>query len=104
MYDVLTTSRLHNAQELWASTIESALAAWLLYRELGIPFIGPIVVVLLSILATSFVATKTANSQTKWMSGIQKRVGITSSMIVGYRFIQFLHSIEPADYLPYSLR
>ncbi|KAF5690358.1 major facilitator family transporter [Fusarium denticulatum] len=56
---------LHN---VWAGVIQAALAAWMLYIRLGLVFLVPIGVVVRA-----------------WMTGVQKRVGLTATVIAGMK-------------------
>ncbi|KAM7191633.1 putative ABC multidrug transporter [Naviculisporaceae sp. PSN 640] len=65
--------------DLWASVIQVAIASWMLYRQLRIVFLAPIVVVLICVAALGFLMSFTIESQRTWMSGVQKRVGVTAT-------------------------
>lgn len=67
--------------DFWASSIQVALASWMLYKELGIAFAAPLVVVILSIATLAILLSLTGDSQRAWMSGVQKRVGVTATAI-----------------------
>ncbi|KAF5972845.1 multidrug resistance-associated 1 [Fusarium coicis] len=56
---------LHN---VWAGVIQAALATWMLYIRLGLVFLVPIGVVVRA-----------------WMTGVQKRVGLTATVISGMK-------------------
>ncbi|OIW27076.1 P-loop containing nucleoside triphosphate hydrolase protein [Coniochaeta ligniaria NRRL 30616] len=67
--------------EVWANMIQTAVACWLLQRELGLGFLGPLVVVMIGF-AMSFVLSKLAvKYQRLWMGRVQKRISITSSVL-----------------------
>lgn len=72
---------IHNVHELWANTIEVALAAWLLETQLGAAFVAPIVVVLICIACTTVVAKGAASRQGEWTKRTPNRVSVTSSVI-----------------------
>lgn len=72
---------IHSVHELWANTIEVALAAWLLETQLGAAFVAPIVVVLICIACTTVVAKGAASRQGEWTKKTQNRVSVTSSVI-----------------------
>ncbi|KAI0389430.1 putative ABC multidrug transporter [Xylariaceae sp. FL0594] len=67
--------------EVWARTIQVALASWLLYQQLGAVFVAPIAVVTACFLGLAVVLKLTGDSQKRWMAGNQKRVGLTSIVI-----------------------
>jgi ABC-type multidrug transport system fused ATPase/permease subunit len=72
---------IQNVHELWANTIEVALAAWLLERQIGAAFVAPIFVVLICIACTTVVAKGAASRQGEWTKKTQNRVSVTSSVI-----------------------
>jgi ABC-type multidrug transport system fused ATPase/permease subunit len=72
---------IQNVHEVWANTIEVALAAWLLEREIGAAFVAPIVVVAICIACTTVVAKGADSRQGEWTKKTQNRVTVTSSVI-----------------------
>jgi ABC-type multidrug transport system fused ATPase/permease subunit len=72
---------MRNMHEVWANLIQIAIACWLLQRELGLGFVGPLIVVLIGF-ALSFLLSKYAVTyQRLWMGRVQKRIGVTSSVL-----------------------
>lgn len=67
--------------DIWASTILVAFASWMLYNHLGPIFAAPIGIVIICLLGLSVVMKFIGNSQRLWMSGVQKRVGLTATVI-----------------------
>lgn len=67
--------------EFWANTIEVALASWLLSRQIGFAFIGPIVVVVFCIICSTILSRLITPRQKAWIEKIQERVGLTSSVV-----------------------
>jgi len=67
--------------EIWASTIQVALAAWMLYNQLGAVFVAPMGVVIACFIGLVIVMKFTGDSQRAWMAGVQKRVGLTATVI-----------------------
>ncbi|KAK4164429.1 canalicular multispecific organic anion transporter 1 [Cladorrhinum sp. PSN259] len=67
--------------EFWASAVEVALACWLLSRQIGAAFFGPIVVVVFCIICSTILSRLITPRQKLWMEKIQKRVGLTSSVL-----------------------
>lgn len=67
--------------EVWASVIQAALASWLLYNQLGIVFVAPIGVVLASFIVLVIFMKFAGDSQRTWMTGVQKRVSLTATVI-----------------------
>lgn len=67
--------------ELWASPIESAVAIYLLYRQLGLSALAPIVVATIATAGTLQLARFVGAAKKKWMRGIQTRVDATASVL-----------------------
>jgi len=76
---------LYDLHEVWACMLQAALAAWMLYNRLGAVFIAPIVIVLLCFTALGFLMNFTGDSQKLWMAGVQKRVGLTATVIASMK-------------------
>ncbi|KAL2020583.1 hypothetical protein VTK56DRAFT_8171 [Thermocarpiscus australiensis] len=72
---------LLSAHEFWANTVEVGLACWLLSRQIGPAFVAPLIVVGGCIVCSSVLARSAGPRQKQWMEKIQKRVGLTSSII-----------------------
>ncbi|KAK1596393.1 multidrug resistance-like protein [Colletotrichum navitas] len=67
--------------EFWANIIQIALATWLLSTHIGYAACGPIIVSVVALLATIFIAPAAQKYQLVWVEKVQKRIGITSAMI-----------------------
>ncbi|KUJ23459.1 putative ABC multidrug transporter [Mollisia scopiformis] len=70
-----------NLHEFWANTIEVGLASWLLYLQLGPAFAVPIVTVLCCAAVLTFLVRYVGRAQRAWMGMVQKRVGLTATVI-----------------------
>jgi ABC-type multidrug transport system fused ATPase/permease subunit len=70
-----------NIHEFWANTVQCALACWLLSRQIGAAFVAPLIVVGASVAASAALARFTGPRQKIWMEKIQKRVGLTATVI-----------------------
>ena len=71
--------------ESWASMIQAALSAWMLYNRLGVVFVAPIGIVIVCFTALGILINFTGDSQRAWMSGVQKRVGLTATVIASMK-------------------
>ncbi|KFX95375.1 hypothetical protein O988_05811 [Pseudogymnoascus sp. VKM F-3808] len=71
--------------DVWASIIQVALAGWMLYNQLGVVFIAPIGVVSLCFVGLAVVIRFIGDSQRLWMAGVQKRVGLTATVIASMK-------------------
>ncbi|THY77327.1 P-loop containing nucleoside triphosphate hydrolase protein [Aureobasidium pullulans] len=67
--------------EFWAEPLQVAIATWLLQRRVGVSFVVPIIITLLTTLGVSFASRWTRVYQEKWMSAIQSRVGASSAVL-----------------------
>lgn len=68
-------------QELWAVPVELGIALFLLYRQVGLAFLAPAAVAILSAIGIFSVAGYIGASQKTWIEGIQTRVGATAVML-----------------------
>ncbi|KAI1281157.1 ABC transporter [Xylaria sp. FL0933] len=82
--------------EVWASLIQIAIAAWLLYRQIGLAFLAPLVVVLLGFANSFYLSRRAVTYQAAWMSRVQSRIGITSSFLSAIKDLRFSGMIGPA--------
>ncbi|POS71828.1 canalicular multispecific organic anion transporter 1 [Diaporthe helianthi] len=74
-------SAIARGHEIWAGVIETGLATWLLYRQLG-----PSCFVMLGLAAASGLLSlqiikKTGGSQQKWLAATQKRLKVTKQVL-----------------------
>jgi ABC-type multidrug transport system fused ATPase/permease subunit len=67
--------------DTWASMIQAGLAGWMLYNRLGIVFMVPMGVVVVCFVGLGILIRVTGDSQRAWMGGVQKRVGLTTTVI-----------------------
>lgn len=71
--------------ELWASPIESAVAIFLLYRQLGLAALAPIVVAIIATTGMLQLARFIGMAKKRWMRGIQTRVDVTASVLASMK-------------------
>ncbi|KAK4152002.1 canalicular multispecific organic anion transporter 1 [Chaetomidium leptoderma] len=90
--------------ELWANTIEVALACWLLSRQIGPAFVAPLIVVGACVVCTAVLARFTGPRQKLWMEKIQKRVGLTSSIIGQMKHLKISGLAETVEEAIQSMR
>ncbi|KAI1348175.1 ABC transporter [Xylaria sp. FL0043] len=82
--------------EVWASLIQIAIAAWLLYRQIGLAFLAPLIVVLLGFANSFYLSRRAVTYQAAWMARVQSRIGITSSFLSAIKDLRFSGMISPA--------
>jgi ATP-binding cassette subfamily C (CFTR/MRP) protein 1 len=61
--------------------IELGIALWLLQRQLGISFVAPAAVAIISTAGTIWISRYIGNAQKIWNEGIQTRVDVSASML-----------------------
>lgn len=76
---------LRSIHDIWASIIQAALASWMLYKQLGVVFVAPMGVVTLCSIGLAILMNFTGDSQREWMAGVQKRVGLTATVIASMK-------------------
>jgi ABC-type multidrug transport system fused ATPase/permease subunit len=93
-----------NIHEFWANTIEIALACWLLSRQIGPAFVAPLIVVGGCVVCSAVMARLTGPRQKLWMEKIQKRVGMTSSIIAQMKHLKISGLAETVEEAIQSMR
>ncbi|EAW21065.1 putative ABC transporter [Aspergillus fischeri NRRL 181] len=95
---------LRFVHETWASMIQAGLAAWMLYRQLGVVFIAPVGVVVVCFVGLGILINFTGDSQRSWMSGVQKRVGLTATVITSMKSLKISSLAGPVAKYVQQLR
>ncbi|KAH2461228.1 hypothetical protein KXV71_005482 [Aspergillus fumigatus] len=86
--------------ETWASIIQAGLAAWMLYGQLGVVFVAPVGVVVTCFVGLGILINFTGDSQRSWMCGVQKRVGLTATVIASMKWLKISGLTGPvAEYV-----
>lgn len=81
----------------WASTITVAVGSYLLYRQLGWPFVVPLVVSLASVIAISCITPLMETSQRTLLKATESRVSSFTTLLTnirGYRMIDAEHAAK----------
>lgn len=71
--------------DIWANIIQAALAAWMLYNRLGVVFVIPIGLVTVCFAGLGILMKFAGDSQRAWMARVQKRVGLTATVIASMK-------------------
>lgn len=86
--------------DIWAYTIQIAVALYLLQSQIGTAFVVPVVVCLICGLTTAWVSRIMNRRQVVWMEAIQERIGLTSAVLSSIKQVKmrgfmsiFSHSI-----------
>lgn len=90
--------------EFWASFLETGVALWLLYRELGVAFVAPIVVVGICVVSVTIASRLSGPRQNLWMQKIQERVGALSHVVANMKTLKIAGLAESAETLIQRLR
>lgn len=75
------TFGLRSFHEFWANAIQAGILAYLLERQLGIAFMVPLIIAILSSVLSIWASRSSDNYQTAWTSYSQLRIGTISSML-----------------------
>ncbi|KAJ6134374.1 ABC transporter integral membrane type 1 [Penicillium sp. IBT 18751x] len=75
------SSGLRYIHDVWACIVEIPIALWLLWRQLGIAGIAPIVVVIVCMLLCVLISALAGPRQKLWLEAIEKRVDITAQVL-----------------------
>lgn len=86
---------LRTVHDMWAGVIQVAIASWLLYNQLGLAFLSPIVIVLLCFFTTFYMARFMGPSQKAWMARVQQRVGLTGAVIANMKNLKITGMTDP---------
>ncbi|KAF2489056.1 P-loop containing nucleoside triphosphate hydrolase protein [Lophium mytilinum] len=76
---------LRSLHDIWAGMIQAALAAWMLSNRLGVVFVAPIGLVTTCFIGLGILMSFAGDSQRAWMTGVQKRVGLTATVIANMK-------------------
>jgi ATP-binding cassette, subfamily C (CFTR/MRP), member 1 len=95
---------LMNLHEFWANSVEAGLATWLLQKRLGSAVAAPLIVVFCCIVCGAFANTFTGRRQKLWMEKIQKRVGLTASVVSNMKHLKISGLARPVESLIQNMR
>lgn len=86
--------------ELWACPIQVALAAWMLYRRLGVVFVAPIGTVTICSICLGVLINFVGDAQRAWMAHVQTRVGLTATVIANMKNLKISGlSVAVSDFI-----
>ncbi|VUC23409.1 unnamed protein product [Clonostachys rosea] len=75
---------------LWADPIEIAIAVYLLYNEIGLAFIAPIVTSLIFVLVPITLSESSASAQKEWLDAIEERVAAIASILYNMKGVKMM--------------
>lgn len=65
----------HEILEMWANILQVVIATYLLSRQIGVAFVGPIIVSAASLVATVLCGGPSKRFMMAWITKVQERVG-----------------------------
>ncbi|RGP81066.1 ABC multidrug [Fusarium longipes] len=90
--------------DIWAAVIQVALAGYMLHSQLGVVFVAPMAVVAFCVAGLMLVMNFAGDSQRAWMNGVQKRVGLTATIIGSMKNIKMSGLASPVTAFVQKLR
>ncbi|KAK0724137.1 P-loop containing nucleoside triphosphate hydrolase protein [Lasiosphaeris hirsuta] len=93
-----------HCHEVWAGTVDTGLATWLLYRQLGPSCFVMLGVAAVSGLGSMQIMKKTGTSQQKWLAATQKRLKRTKQVLDSLKGIKMTSQSSVADQTLTKLR
>ncbi|KAJ4857971.1 ABC transporter domain-containing protein [Trichoderma breve] len=90
--------------DIWASVLQVALSAWMLYSRVGVVFVAPIGVVIVCFICLVIVMNFIGNAQRDWMALVQKRVGLTAIIIASMKNLKISGLSSPVRQFVQKLR
>ncbi|KAJ5767038.1 uncharacterized protein N7511_004654 [Penicillium nucicola] len=76
--------------EIWANSIEIALAIYLLERQLGVSCVVPVCVALFALIGSLIGMSFVVARQAKWLEAIERRISSTSGMLGSIKGVKML--------------
>jgi ATP-binding cassette subfamily C (CFTR/MRP) protein 1 len=88
------SSRLTNVADIWILFVEDEFGIGLLWRQLGVVAIAPIIIVLLSFGGQSFVSRFMPREENTWLQAISRRVKFTSNLLRSMKSVKLTGLVE----------
>ncbi|KAL6817639.1 P-loop containing nucleoside triphosphate hydrolase protein [Trichoderma camerunense] len=90
--------------DIWASVLQVALSAWMLYSRVDVVFVAPIGVVIVCFICLVIVMNFIGDAQRDWMILVQKRVGLTATVIASMKNLKISGLSSPVREFVQKLR
>ncbi|KAI0401333.1 ABC transporter-like protein [Xylaria palmicola] len=90
--------------EIWANCLQVAIAIFLLYREVGIAVVAPVVVCIVSSIGSVAMSSFADKAQVGWMEATQERVATTARAISSMKGVKLLGLSEGIHKIISTLR
>jgi ATP-binding cassette subfamily C (CFTR/MRP) protein 1 len=82
------TDGLRPLHDFWASIIQIGIALYLLEGQMGVACVVPIVIAIICAVSTAWLSGPSNLRQVKWMEAVQKRISITSAMLLSMKGVK----------------
>ncbi|CAH0058330.1 unnamed protein product [Clonostachys solani] len=89
---------------VWASPIEIAISIYLLYQQVGLAAITPVVIAIVVVLISVAIRKISTTSQKSWLEATQRRVAITSMVLSNIKPIKMMGLTDNVGKLLQNLR
>ncbi|KAK9415303.1 hypothetical protein SUNI508_02151 [Seiridium unicorne] len=98
---VLGMAKIHDS---WSTLVQVACAMYILYQQVGAVFIAPVVLSIVCTFGSLVLSSFAGTFQVKWMSALEKRIAITSSLIGSIKGVKMLGWSRKVSELIHQLR
>ncbi|KAM0819840.1 hypothetical protein AB5N19_05656 [Seiridium cardinale] len=98
---VLGMAKIHDS---WSTLVQVACAMYILYQQVGAVFIAPVVLSIVCTFGSLVLSSFAGAFQVKWMSALEKRIAITSSLIGSIKGVKMLGWSRKVSELIHQLR
>ncbi|KAF5876101.1 putative abc multidrug protein [Botrytis fragariae] len=78
--------------EIWAVVLETGLATWLLWRQIGPSSLTVLAVALICAMGSTFLGKHVGKAQQTWLAGTEKRIAATKKMLSSLKAIKMMGS------------
>ncbi|KAF7940314.1 uncharacterized protein EAE98_000441 [Botrytis deweyae] len=76
--------------EIWAAVLETGLATWLLWRQIGPSSLTVLAVALICAMGSIFLGKHLGKAQQTWLAGTEKRIAATRKMLSSLKAIKMM--------------
>ncbi|OJJ42489.1 hypothetical protein ASPZODRAFT_105215 [Penicilliopsis zonata CBS 506.65] len=98
------SSGLRYIHDAWACFFEIPIALWLLWRQLGIASIAPIVVVIVCMLGCVLISALAGPRQQLWLEAIEKRVDVTARVLASVKGVRTAGLTDKLYHIIHTMR
>jgi ATP-binding cassette subfamily C (CFTR/MRP) protein 1 len=95
---------MQHVVDFWARLVEVSIGIWLLWRQLGSVAIAPIIITVFCVSLQTWLSSKTGSRQAKWVEAVQRRVGVTSTVLRSMKSIKLAGLVDSMSDLLHNER